>query len=102
MMAWVSPSPTLRSTPRRISRRLPSASVMEACRSRISRVDTSLGHLYRHKDVVALDFHWVNGHGNGGGHRGRLAGPQVEAGPVQPALEGAAVHLPPGQRTGRR
>src|ERR1700761_8891848 len=93
MMAWVSPSATVRLTPRRISRSEPSASLTEACRSRISRVDTVQLLLYRHEDVVALDLDGVTGHRLGGGHRGRPTGPQVEARPVQPALDGVAVDL---------
>src|SRR5512135_3747376 len=108
MIACVSPALTSRSTPRRISRWVPAASSTLTCRSRISRVAMSKVSRYflqcerglreRDVDVVALGLHRVDRHRHGGRGAGRLAGPDVEAGPVQPALQGVVVYLALGQR----
>src|SRR5215475_667443 len=96
MIAWVCPDATVRSTPRRISRCLPSASATLTCRSRISRVAIAVlswsllagrtGGRQRDVHVVAIDLHRIHGHRLDGGRPGRIAGAQVEARPVQPAL----------------
>ena len=49
-------------------------------------------------DVAVADLDGVDGNGFGGGQPGRLAGAQVEARAVQPALQGAAVDLALGER----
>src|SRR6476469_6262014 len=103
MIAWVSPERTVRSTPRRISL-TSSPSPTVTCRSRISRTDTSLlscsgsvgcthggkAVVDRHIDVHVLPLHAdrVDGNRLGGRQVGGLAGAQVEARPVQPALDG--------------
>src|SRR6202012_4437429 len=107
MMAWVSPSATVRLTPRRISRLPPSLSVTSTCRSRISRVDTfrtpslsrNLG-IRGDEDVVALDLHCVDRHRLRRREPGRLAGAQVEARVVQPALDRETVDLALRERDG--
>src|SRR5581483_4362709 len=109
MMAWVSPSRTVRSTPRRISRWVPAPSAPPTepalpstltCRSRISRVATLelLVSGQRDVDVVAFDLDGVDRHRLGGRQPGGLAGTQVEARPVQPALHRVVVDLAFGQR----
>src|SRR4051794_6450078 len=103
MIAWVSPERTVRSTPRRISL-ASSPSPTVTCRSRISRTDTSLlscsgsvssthggeAVVDRDIDVHVLSLHAdrVDGHRLGGRQVGGFAGAQVEARPVQPALDG--------------
>src|SRR4051794_37582392 len=100
MIAWVSPERTVRSTPRRISL-ASSPSPTVTCRSRISSTDTLLlapsvagrggeAVVDRHVDVHVLPLHAdrVDGHRLGGRQVGGLAGAQVEARPVQPALDG--------------
>src|SRR4051794_3024880 len=100
MIAWVSPERTVRSTPRRISL-ASSPSPTVTCRSRISSTDTLLlapsvagrggeAVVDRDIDVHVLPFHAdrVDGHRLGGRQVGGLAGAQVEARPVQPALDG--------------
>src|SRR5687768_16124328 len=98
MIAWVSPERMVRSTPRRISfASSPSPTV--TCRLRISRTDTRYSSVAgrggeavvdRHVDVHVLPFHAdrVDGHRLGGRQVGGFAGAQVEARPVQPALDG--------------
>src|SRR5438034_11021813 len=111
MIAWVWPADTVRSTPRRISRASPAPSITLTCRSWISRVAmnifsciSSAGRLdlvagpERDEDVVALDLHPVGGHRLGGRRPGGLAGPQVEAGPVQVTLHRVVVDIAFGQR----
>src|SRR5215469_15665158 len=108
MIAWVCPAATVRSTPRRISRCLPSPSVTLTCRSRISRVAIALlswslsaaraGARERDVHVIALDLYRVGRYRLGGGWTGRLAGAQVEAGSVQPAFHRVVVDLALGQR----
>src|SRR6185369_8446006 len=95
MIACVWPDSMVRSTPLRISSAAPST---DTCRSRISRVDTVFSALQSDEDVVALDLGLVDGYGNGRGQAGRLAGAQVEAGAVQPALHGGALDVALGQR----
>ena len=51
------------------------------------------------EDVVALDLHGVDGDGRGGRQAGRLAGAQVEARAVQPALDRAVLDLALGSET---
>src|SRR5260221_6471745 len=100
MIAWVCPAATVRSTRRRISRLSQAWSLTLTCRSRISRVDMSLlltggdGHV----NVLAVNPHRVGVEGPGGRRAGRLAGPQVEARAVQPALERVVVDLALGER----
>src|ERR1700748_876368 len=111
MIAWVSPALTSRSTPRRISRWAPFASSTFTCRSRISRVAISQfsngvalssgffersGESDVHVAVLGLDR--VARHRLGGRRPGGIAGPHVETGPVQPALDRVVVHLALGQR----
>src|ERR671921_1134622 len=109
MIAWVSPDRTVRSTPRRISlASAPSPTV--TCRSWISRTDnsscSSVGGRARKTvvgccvclsvDVHVLPLHAdrVDGHRLGGRQVAGLAAAQVEARPVQPALDGrGAVEL---------
>src|SRR6195952_4700445 len=97
MIAWVSPERTVRSTPRRISL-ASSPSPTVTCRLRISRTDTSCssvagrggkGAIRFGVDEHVLPFHTdrVDGHRLGGRQVGGLAGAQVEARPVQPALD---------------
>src|SRR4051812_19296092 len=117
MIAWVSPERTVRSTPRRISL-ASSPSPTVTCRSRISRTDTSLlscsgsvssthggeAVVDRDIDVHVLPLHAdrVDGHRLGGRQVGGFAGAQVEARPVQPALDGRGalelLDVPFGQR----
>src|SRR3954447_8462019 len=99
MIAWVSPERTVRSTPRRISL-ASSPCPTVTCRSRISRTDTLSwssavgrdreGAVGLGVDVHVLSLHAdrVDGDRLGGRQVGRLAGAQVEARPVQPALDG--------------
>src|SRR3712207_7705532 len=94
MIAGVSPDRTVRSTPRRISL-ASSPSPTETCRSRISSTDTcllSLSVADRRVDVdehvVAVHADRVDGHRLGGRQVGGAAAGQVEARPVQPALDG--------------
>src|SRR4051794_12481507 len=100
MIAWVSPERTVRSTPRRISL-ASSPSPTVTCRSRISSTDTlllapSVARREREAavgfgvDVHVLSLHadGVDGDRLGGRQVGGLAGAQVEARPVQPALDG--------------
>src|SRR3954449_430453 len=99
MIAWVSPERTVRSTPRRISL-VSSPSPTVTCRSRISRTDKAVrssavgrdreGAVGLGVDVHVLSLHAdrVDGDRLGGRQVGGLAGAQVEARPVQPALDG--------------
>src|SRR4051794_5490094 len=98
MMACVSPCFTVRSTPFRISRAPFSAST-ETCRSWISSVAMGASGLLGDGDehVVADDLYGVYGNGPRGGQAGRLAGAQVEAGAVQPALDLAVLDLALGE-----
>src|SRR3954469_19565923 len=108
MMACVSPERTVRSTPRRISlASFPSPTL--TCRSRISRTDTRAPSVAgrARKDVVGhsaclcVDVHVLPLYADrvdidrlGGRQVGGFAGAQVEARPVQPALDGGgAVEL---------
>src|SRR5690242_819283 len=99
MMACVSPCFTVRSTPLRISLVALSAST-ETCRSRISSVAMGDSGLLGDGDehVVPNDLDGVNGDGPRGGQPGRLAGAQVEAGAVQPALDLTVLDFAFGQR----
>src|SRR3954470_24657141 len=113
MIACVSPDRTVRSTPRWISL-ASSPSPTLTCRSRVSRTDTLVRSSVAGRggeavidgdiDVHVLPFHAdrVDGHRLGGRQVGWLTGAQVEARPVQPALDGrGAVELldvPLGQR----
>src|SRR5258708_18896533 len=100
MAGWACPAAAVRSTPRRISRLSPAWALTVTGRWRISRVDMSLlltggdGHV----NVLAVNPHRVGVEGLGGRRAGRLAGPQVEAGAVQPALERVVVDLAFGKR----
>src|SRR3954453_5513858 len=98
MIAWVSPERTVRSTPRRISL-VSSPSPTVTCRSRISRTDNfsllAVGRDGETAVALGVDVHVpslhadrVDGDRLGGRQVGRLAGAQVEARPVQPALDG--------------
>src|SRR3954449_3726414 len=99
MIAWVSPERTVRSTPRRISL-ASSPSPTVTCRSRISRTDTLSCSSAVGRDregavglgvdvhVLSLNADGVDGDRLGGRQVGGLAGAQVEARPVQPALDG--------------
>src|SRR3954471_19900186 len=98
MIAWVSPERTVRSTPRRISL-VSSPSPTVTCRSRISRTDNfsllAVGRdgetavaLGVDQHVISLHADRVDGDRLGGRQVGGLAGAQVEARPVQPALDG--------------
>src|SRR5918993_1571254 len=100
MIAWVSPDRIVRVTPRRISVAEPSSVWTETWRSLISRVVMRCSALLGQGDVdvVALDADGVDGDGDDGGRTGGVARTQVEAGPVEPALDGAAVELALGQR----
>src|SRR5919205_1167316 len=105
MIACVSPERTVRSTPRRISLvSAPSPTV--TCRSRISRTDKLLAPSAAGREREAavglgVDEHVLPLHADrvdvdrlGGRQVGGLAGAQVEARPVQPALDGGgAVEL---------
>src|SRR5665647_3195327 len=102
MIACVSPLRTVRSTPRRICLG-PSLVSTLTCRSRISRVDMRLssevqGRVDVDQHAVAVQGQGVHGNGPNGRQGQRGAGPQVERRAVQPALDGAAVDLPVGQR----
>src|SRR5260370_23008310 len=89
----------VRSTPRSTSRLSPAASVTLACRSRISRVDIKLSFLTQpDEDVAAVDLHWIGSDRLGGRGAGWLAGPQVEARAMQPALHRVVVDIALGQR----
>src|SRR5918997_5128263 len=106
MIAWVSPDRTVRVTPRRISL-ASSPSPTVTCRSRISRTDTLLlapSFTGREREAAVgfgVDQHVLPLHADrvdvdrlGGRQVGGLAGAQVEARPVQPALDGGgAVEL---------
>src|SRR4051812_40899185 len=99
MIACVSPSLMVRSTPLRISLG-PSSVSTETCRSLISSVAMSvLSQVLVRVDqyVVPVDLHGVDGDRLGGRRTGGLAGPEVEARAVHPALDGAVVHVPLGQ-----
>src|SRR3712207_1566113 len=93
MIACVSPERTVRSTPRRISL-ASSPSPTLTCRSRISRTDTSLRSSVADRrvdvdeHVVAVHADRVDGDRLGGRQVGGPAAGQVEARPVQPALDG--------------
>src|SRR3954465_3074486 len=99
MIAWVSPERTVRSTPRRISL-ASSPSPTLTCRSRISRTDTLSCSSAVGRDregavgfgvdehVLSLHADRVDGHRLGRRQVGGFAGAQVEARPVQPALDG--------------
>src|SRR3954447_7744661 len=114
MIACVSPSLMVRSTPFRISLGpLPSLPVSTVtCRSRISSVDMCIslfrlrcrsgsdvvqggGHVDEH--VVAVDLHGVDRDRLGRGKSGGLAGAEVEARTVQPALDLTALDVALGQ-----
>src|SRR5829696_693579 len=99
MMACVSPCFTVRSTPLRISFVALSASTV-TCRSRISSVAMGVSGLLGDGDenVVPFDLYGVYGDGARRGEAGRLAGAEVEAGTVQPALDLAVLHLALGER----
>src|SRR6476620_6888537 len=99
MMACVSPCFTVRSTPFRISRGPFSAST-ETCRSWISSVAMGNSGLLGEGDehVVPFDLYGVYGDGARRGKGVRLAGAEVEARAVQPALDVAVVHLALRQR----
>src|SRR5579859_924589 len=98
MIAWVSPCFTTRSTPLRISRGPFSAST-ETCRSRISSVAMDSGLLGDGDEhIVPFDLYGVHGDGPGRGEARGLAGAQVEARAVEPALDHAVLHLALGQR----
>src|SRR3954453_283262 len=99
MMACVWPCFTVRSTPLRISFVALSASTVTR-RSRISSVAMGVSGLLVEGDehVVPFDLYGVYGDGARRGKAGRLAGAQVEAGAVQPALDLAVLHLALGQR----
>src|SRR3954453_17240534 len=99
MMACVSPCFTVRSTPLRISFVALSASTVTR-RSRISSVAMGVSGLLVEGDenVIPFDLYGVYGHGARRGQAGRLAGAQVEAGAVQPALDLAVLHLALGER----
>src|SRR3954451_1686279 len=99
MMAWVSPLAIVRSTPRRIGL-APSLVSTLTCRSRISSVamysvplECADGGVDVDEHALAVDGQGVDRHRPDGGQTGRLSGAQVEPGAVQPALDGAAVHL---------
>src|SRR5215213_2887892 len=98
MIAWVSPDRTVRSTPRRISL-ASSPSPTVTCRSRISRTDKAFSSVAgRGGEAVVdrdIDVHVLPVHADrvdidrlGGREVGGFAGAQVEARPVQPALDG--------------
>src|SRR3954469_20365875 len=99
MMACVSPCFTVRSTPLRISFVALSASTVTR-RSRISSVAMGVSGLLVEGDenVIPFDLYGAYGHGARRGQAGRLAGAQVEAGAVQPALDLAVLHLALGER----
>src|SRR6478735_9029711 len=115
MIAWVSPSLMVSVTPLRISL-APSSVSTVTCRSLISSVlivVSSLlevcwsGRLYAvegrgHVDVhtVVADLDREHRDGLGRGQAGGLAGAQVEAGAVQPALDLAVGHLALAERDG--
>src|SRR6478752_3990504 len=94
MMACVSPCFTVRSTPLRISFVALSAST-ETCRSRISSVAMGDSGLLGDGDehIVPFDLYGVYGDGARRGKTGRLAGAEVEARSVQPALDRTVLHL---------
>src|SRR6478672_6999435 len=100
MIAWVSPSLMVRSTPLRISLG-PSSVSTETCRSLISSVAMSVVSQVRvgvDQYVVPVDLHGVDGDRLGGRGPGGLAGAQVEARPVHPALDRAVVNVALGER----
>src|SRR3954466_14469403 len=112
MIAWVSPARTVRSTPRRISL-TSSPSPTVTCRSRISRTDTRAPSVAGREreaavcvgvdvDVLPLHPDRVDVDRLGGRQVGGFAGAQVEARPVQPALDGRGalelLDVPFGQR----
>src|SRR5690606_5613729 len=106
MIAWVSPAFTVRSTPRRISFVPSEPTPTETWRSRISSVAIMLvvpsswvlvAGGERHVHVAGLDLGLVGGDRLRGRRVGGLAAAQVEAGPVQPALDGAVVDLSLGE-----
>src|SRR4051794_28791844 len=111
MIACVWPPSMVRSTPLRISLGPSSVSTV-TCRSRMSSVAMVCVSLLSRsvvvergvevdEHVVALDPHGVDGDRLGGRRPGRLAGAQVEAGPVQPALDLAALDVALRQRDRR-
>src|SRR3954449_11477323 len=99
MIAWVSPERTVRSTPRRISL-ASSPSPTVTWRSRISRTDKASRSSVAGRDgeaavALGVDVHVLSLHADrvdgdrlGGRQVGGLTGAQVEARPVQPALDG--------------
>src|SRR6187402_1088120 len=100
MIAWVSPSRMVRSTPLRISLGPASVSTL-TCRSLISSVAMSVvSHWCVQVDeyVVSVDADGIDGYGFGGRRAGRLAGAEVEARAVHPALDRAALHVALGER----
>src|SRR5438128_1437818 len=108
MMAWISPSLTVRSTPRRICLLPWSVSTLTS-RPEIWRVDMVLPHICRRSGVDArwdgVDVHVVvdDGHGEYGhrlvGREGEGAtGLQVEARAVGPALQRVVLDEALGER----
>src|SRR4051812_29181584 len=108
MMACVSPALIVRSTPLRISLGASSLTT-ETCRSLISRVamtNGSPGGLTKSvrgdgdvdENVAVTDVDGVDVDRFAGGWRGGRAGLQVEARPVQPALDPLAGDLALAQR----
>src|SRR3954454_11231638 len=99
MIACVSPSLMVRSTPLRISFG-PSSVSTETCRSLISSVAMSVvSQVLVGVDqyVVPVDLYGVDGDRLGRRWARGLAAAQVEARPVHPALDGAVVHVALGQ-----
>src|SRR5690348_13204031 len=101
MIACVSPSRMVRLTPLRISLG-PSSVLTETCRSLISSVAMSvLSCSQVDQYVVAGDLHREDRNGLGGRRSERLAGAEVEARTVHPALDLAALDVTLGERDGR-
>src|SRR3954469_21833693 len=104
MIAWVSPSLMIRSTHMKISMwpsEPSSCTATLTCRSLISSVAMSVvSHWCVQVDeyVFAVDSDGIDGYGLCGRRAGRLAGAEVEAGPVHPALDRAALHVALGER----
>src|SRR4051794_634554 len=101
MIACVSPSRMVRLTPFRISFG-PSSVFTETCRSLISSVAMSvvsqgIGRLQVDQYVVTGDLHRKDRNGFGRRRTERLAGAQVEAGAVHPALDLAPLDVALGQ-----
>src|ERR1700712_5612580 len=103
MIAWVSPSLMVRSTPLRISL-APSSVSTDTCRALISSVAMSVvSQVLVGVDqyVVPVDLYGVDRDRLGGRRTGGLAGPEVEARAVHPALDGAVVDVSLGQGNSR-